>query len=154
MLRRNLHRKKVKRSFACVTCAVFLAAFGVASHAAVEPTNPPVTPREFYNDGTRKLREGKWHEAETSLQVAVASQNDKVQTAALYNLGEVRFRQGQQELSNAPPGNDLSAKSQHAEQTGAAAIHAADDALAGDDLQALIAAYQHGRGAQKELKGA
>src|SRR6188508_2307044 len=64
-------------------------AFGVD---AVRPE--PATPRELYNEGTARLRDGKLREAEALLQVAVASNNEKIQTPALYNLGHTRFRQG------------------------------------------------------------
>jgi hypothetical protein len=154
------HREKQNRRGFRLISPIWLAwVLGVMASgnafAIPDVTNKiPVTPRDFYNDGTQKLHEGKLREAETSLQAAVASQNEKVQTAALYNLGEVRFRQGVQELTNTPGGNSSVARSEHAQQSGAGAIHAADDALAGDDLRAIVAAYQRGRGAQKELKGA
>jgi len=157
MLRRHYQFKKVKLLSAPL--AVFLAvfAFGINARDAATPEAPektPDTPREFYNDGTKKLHEGKLRDAETLLQTAVASQNEKIQTAALYNLGEVRFRQGAEELVHAPGGAATGARSQSAQQSGDSALHAADDALAGDDVRSLVAAYQQGRGAQKELRAA
>lgn len=157
MLRRHYHRKKVKLLFAPLAVFLVVFAFGIAAKDAITPDAPektPDTPREFYNDGTRKLREGKLRDAETLLQTAVASQNEKIQTAALYNLGEVRFRQGAEELAHAPGGAATGARAQSAQHSGDDAMHAADDALAGDDVRALVAAYQQGRGAQKELKAA
>ena len=121
--------------------------------APTAPEKELSSPRDFYNDGTKKLKDGKLRDAEMSLQTAVASQDEKIQPAALYNLGEVRFRQGVEELKNIMNGGGHG-QSQHAEQSGADAIRDADSALAGDDLQALVAAYQHGRGAQRELKAA
>ena len=59
--------------------------------ATPEPA-PPATPREFYNAGTRQLRDGKLREAEASLESALASQDpNSLQPPALYNLGLVRF---------------------------------------------------------------
>jgi hypothetical protein len=134
-----------------------LASLAVMAEGPVAPVAPAkelTTPREFYNDGTQKLKEGKLRDAEVSLQTALISQDERIQPAALYNLGEVRFRQGIHELTNAPGGSALGAKSDHAQQSGDDAIRAADKALAGDDLQALVEAYQRGRGAQRELKAA
>lgn len=111
-------------------------------------------PREIYNEGTRKLREGKLNEAEAILQNAVASQNAGVQAEALYNLGEARFQQGMQEYTNAPDGRPIVAKSALADEHAGTAIKAADDALAGDDMQAMLSAYLHGRAARKELRAA
>ena len=135
-----------------VLLLMVFVSLGNLAAAPAQPEKEPASPRDFYNDGTRKLKEGKLHEAETSLQTAVASQDEKVQPAALYNLGEVRFRQGVTELTNILGGGH--AQSQHAEESGADAIRGADKALAGEDLQALVEAYQHGRGAQHELKAA
>jgi tetratricopeptide (TPR) repeat protein len=156
MLRLNRHCKGLQLRLAHFVAVFSLLAFVAAAKDA--GTNAPeqisATPREFYNDGTRKLSEGKLRDAETSLQTAVASQNEKIQPAALYNLGEVRFRQGIQILTNAPDGDSTHAKSQHAKQTGDTALQAADEALAGDDINALVAAYLQGKGARKELKSA
>jgi hypothetical protein len=137
---------------ACMGLFIVCISLQNLTAAPASPEKELSSPRDFYNDGTKKLKEGKLREAETSLQTAVASQDEKIQPAALYNLGEVRFRQGVSELTNILGGGH--AQSQHAQQSGADAIRDADGALAGDDLQALVAAYQHGRGAQRELKAA
>jgi hypothetical protein len=153
---RFMGRANLSRKLSALYLLSVLALIAVWN-AAGEPTAPdntPATPRDFYNDGTQKLHAGKLREAEASLQAAVATQNEKVQTAALYNLGEVRFKQGAQELTNAPGGAAMEARSQHAQNTGTGALAAADEALAGDEVMALVAAYQRGRGAQKELKAA
>lgn len=156
MLRNILHHKKNRPHAArllLVFVSIFLAGISGASPTPATSEKELSSPREFYNDGTQKLKDGKLREAEASLQTAVASQDERVQTAALYNLGEVRFRQGAQELTNVSP-RAVDSQSSHAQQSGADAIRQADAALAGDDLQALVAAYQHGRGAQRELKAA
>ena len=59
------------------------------------------SPREVFNAGTKLLRAGKLKDAEDALQRAVASQDDRVQAAALYNLGLVRVAQGAEILKTA-----------------------------------------------------
>jgi hypothetical protein len=154
----NFPRRTMPRSG--LRAAAFVAAAGLSLLAAMnapcagdEPDHEP-SARELYNDGTRKLTEGKLGEAESYLQSAVGSQDTLVQPAALYNLGLTRFQQGARELTNAPEPGALDAQSAHAGQTGATAIHAIDDALAGEDLQAMVDAYLRGRGARRELKNA
>jgi len=120
---------------------------------AAEP-QPPSSPQQFYNQGTQKFREGKLREAESSLQVAVASQNEKVQIPALYNLGHVRFREGIEDLKSGPNAKAGEAAANHANADAESAIHSADLALAGWDVNAIAAAYMQGRGARKELKAA
>src|SRR4051794_38808185 len=71
---------------------------------AAGESEPPDSPPQFYNQGTKKYSEGKLREAEASLQTALASQNEKVQIPALYNLGHVRFREGLEELKGGPNG--------------------------------------------------
>jgi hypothetical protein len=122
--------------------------------APVDSDPTPASARQLYNEGTLKFREGKLREAESSLQSAVASQSDTVQSAALYNLGHVRFRAGLEELKAGPDGKSAEAQGNQAYATGGGAIRAADEALAGEDLNTMIAAYQRGRGARKEIKAA
>ena len=114
----------------------------------------PVTPRDYYNAGTRELRAGKLREAEASLETTVASQQERLQVPALYNLGHVRFAQGVETLKKSPPAGPTVARGRAAESQADEAIKQMDDALAGDDVQKLVAAYMRGRGARKELKSA
>ncbi len=114
----------------------------------------PRSPREFYNDGTQRFREGKLREAEASLQTAVAGDDERVQPPALYNLGEVRFQQGQEALKQAPEGHAVQARSDAALGLADQAINVARTALAGEDLGAVVRAYLLGRGARRELKAA
>jgi tetratricopeptide (TPR) repeat protein len=124
-----------------------------AAPVSPEPA-PPTTPREFYNAGTRKLREGKLREAEPLLESALGSQQDSLQPVALYNLGHVRFGQGLEELKKAPPGRAALAAGQAASQQTDQAIRAAAEALAGNDLEKMVEAYRRGRGRRRELKAA
>jgi hypothetical protein len=122
--------------------------------AADSEASSPETPREFYNTGTRELKSGKLREAEASLESTVASQEERLQVPALYNLGHVRFAQGAEVLKKSPPGGQTVARGRAAERQADTAIRQIDDALAGNDDQKLVAAYMHGRGARKELKSA
>jgi hypothetical protein len=115
---------------------------------------PPATPREFFNAGTQKLREGKLREAEAFLESTLASQNEQFQPPALYNLGHVRFGQGKEELKKGPAAGPTLAYSRAASQAAQAAIRSADDALAGDDVNKMVASYMAGRGVRKELNAA
>ena len=122
-----------------------------SSTLAPEPA-PPSTPREFYDAGTRQLVAGKLREAEASLQNALESQNQQLRPPALYNLGLVRFKQGAEQLKKGPQAKPTAARGQAVARQTDAAIRQADEALAGNDVQRMVAAYQRGRGARKELK--
>jgi chromosome segregation ATPase len=124
-----------------------------SENAPVEAT-PPSTPREYFNAGTEKLREGKLREAEAFLESALSSQVERLQPAALYNLGHVRFQQGVEELKKGPSAKESSARGRRASALADQALNSVDDALASDDVQKMVAAYFEGRGARKELKAA
>jgi Ca-activated chloride channel family protein len=126
--------------------------FAGAPAAASEPA--PVTPRDFFNAGTRRLREGRLREAETLLQTAVAGQAESLQPTALYNLGHTRFADGLEALKKSPDGRQATARAQQTASWADAAIRMADAALAGNDVQQMLAAYQRGRGVRKELNAA
>jgi hypothetical protein len=130
-----------------------IAATSSATNSAPEPP-PPSNPREFFNAGTRKLHEGKLREAEAFLESALSSQIQTLQPSALYNLGEVRFNQGIEELKKASESGQTTARGNMAARDAGDAIKVADDALASDDIQKMVAAYLHGRGVRKELKAA
>jgi hypothetical protein len=127
---------------------------GVAASADSPEAPPPSTPRDFFNAGTQKLQEGKLREAEAFLENAIASQSETLQPPALYNLGHVRFKQGVEELKKGPSAAASAARGRAAAAAADDAIHAADEALAGDDIQKMVGAYLRGRGARKELKAA
>lgn len=120
----------------------------------LEPEKPPVTSRDFFNAGTRRLREGKLREAEASLQAALAKQDERVQPASLYNLGHVRFAQGLEELKKSLAAGPTASRARTANQQAELAIQVAADALGGKDVQKMVAAYLNGRGARKELRAA
>jgi tetratricopeptide (TPR) repeat protein len=122
-------------------------------NAAPEPV-PPSTPREFFNAGTEKLRQGKLREAEAFFQTALAAQNEQLQPPTLYYLGHVRFGQGLDELKKGPSARPVRARSEVAGYSADKAIEQADEALAGEDVQKMVAAYLRGRGTRKELRDA
>ena len=66
-----------------LSLALSLSAAGSSSeartNAAAVQEKPPVTSKDFFNAGTRRLREGKLREAEASLQAALAKQDERVQ---------------------------------------------------------------------------
>jgi hypothetical protein len=100
------------------------------------------------------LSTGKLREAEAYLETALASQNERLQTPALYNLGHVRFDQGVEELKKAPSAQSAAVSCQAAERQGEAALAAADAALESNDVQKMVAAYLQGKGKRRELKAA
>src|SRR5437868_3908593 len=73
-----------------------------ASTSADSRETAPSKPRELYNAGTREFKSGKLREAEALLETTLASQDERLQTPALYNLGHVRFSQGKEELKKGP----------------------------------------------------
>ncbi|EEF57922.1 hypothetical protein [Pedosphaera parvula] len=157
----NEHNQKTGRgrgiqgsSFASLLIIAVFALSTMAASTGGGDSDTQETARQLYNNGTEKLRDGKLREAESYLQSAVASQNEKVQGPALYNLGHVRFKTGLEELKKSPEGSSAGPRSSQALDTGSGAIKALDEALVSDDVKAMVAAYQRGRGARKELKGA
>ena len=123
------------------------------SPSVTEPTSP-TSPREFFNAGTRQLSAGKLPEAEVSLATALASQDQQIRPAALYNIGLVRFGQGVEQLKKGPVAKPTVARGERAARQGDEAIRQAEEALASDDVQRMVSAYMRGRGTRKELKAA
>src|SRR5260370_17741740 len=99
--KRNIRAKRTQtRAKSAAWIAAALALGASLASGAISGSDNSSNPRQLYNDGTLKFREGKLGEAETYFQSAVGSQNETVQVPALYNLGCVRFKQGEQELKN------------------------------------------------------
>jgi tetratricopeptide (TPR) repeat protein len=115
---------------------------------------PEPSPLELYNTGARQLQAAKLREADASLESAVATQNQRLQPPALYNLGLVRFGLGIEQLKKGPPAKQTLARGQSAAQQADAALRQANEALGGNDVDKMVAAYMRGRGARKELKAA
>jgi tetratricopeptide (TPR) repeat protein len=148
------------RTSACRICLFFNFALLIFnSHAATNtpaarPERPPETARDFYNAGTRMLQERKLREAESYLETCLARQEEALQSAALYNLGHTRFAQGVELLKKAPDARKAASRANNATAQGAGAILAADNAMAGRELQQMVDAYLQGRGARRELNAA
>jgi hypothetical protein len=137
-------------------CFIFLTSgtARAAASAAGASARLPESPRDYYNAGTKQFHDGKLREAESSLQTAVQSNDERLQPAALYNLGQVRFQQGALALKDAPNSKTAKERGDAACDSAGQAIRAADAALAGDDLEAITRAYLRGKGARKQLKAA
>ena len=125
---------------------------GATPPKATPDLSPPSTPREFFNAGTQKLKDGKLREAEALFQSVLAAQAERLQSPALYNLGHVRFAQGVEELKKGPSARPSVNRAEGAGQSADEAIREADDALGGTDVQKMIAAYMRGRGARRGLR--
>ena len=135
--------------------AVFIALLGSLAFGRPASAQPEMlTPERNYNEGTQLALHKKLPDAETRLQEAVSSQDSRVQEPALYNLGDVRFQQGAEDLKKGPDSQAAMEKSRRAEDSGNSALGAADAALGGADLDALVSAYMQGRGARRDLKSA
>jgi hypothetical protein len=66
----------------------------------------------------------------------------------------VRYAQGAAELKKGPAAKPTAAMGQNAIQRADAAVRQAKDALASNEVERMVAAYQRGRGARKDLKAA
>ena len=143
--------------FFITLCPAAFASTNEATHGDNSISPPRVgqeTARGFYNAGTEKLRAGKWSDAESLLASSLAKQDERVQPAALFNLGHVRFAQGNEELKKSPAAATTSKRSQAAGEAGTGAIQKAADALASNDVQQMVEAYFAGRGVRKEMRAA
>ena len=154
MVEHRIKRDLPPRWAALAQVACLLAFTGDSPAASGVISPGPQSPRQFYNEGTQRLREGKLRDAEADLQIAVGSNNDRLQPPALYNLGHVRFRAGLEALKEMADQGPTRNRSHAASSSAQQAIQAADAALASDELLAIVQAYLQGRGARKELKSA
>jgi tetratricopeptide (TPR) repeat protein len=135
--------------------AVFGAAVAtVSSGDSIPPVTASENPRELYNAGTEKLRAGKLTDAETLLESSLVKQDARVQPAALFNLGHVRFAQGNEELKKTPDAAGTTRRTQAATADGVGAISKVKDALANNDVSQMVEAYLAGRGVRKEMRAA
>jgi hypothetical protein len=131
--------------FATVTACLSLAI--VASAAQLSP-------RAAYNHGVEALEQGRLGEAESWLRGSIFSQRESLQPPALYNLGHVRFRQGEELLKGESPRQPLIDRADTATEDGTDAVMRADRALKSDELMALLDAYLSGRATRKQLRAA
>jgi len=137
-----------------VVLAAWLGAPALGETNAAPPAAVPVTARDFYNAGTRLLAAKKFAEAEKMFQGALAAQDDRVQPAALYNVGHARFAAGLERLKQGPDAQKAGDQGRAALAAGDQALRRADSALAQNNLEGLIQAYVEGRGARRDLRAA
>ncbi|HEX7569968.1 MAG TPA: hypothetical protein VF492_05650 [Verrucomicrobiae bacterium] len=114
----------------------------------------PVTARDFYNAGTRLLTGKKFAEAEKMFESALATQDERVQPPALFNLGHTRFAEGVEILQKGPDAQKVVTQGYAALAAGETAIRSAESALEENNLDKLIGAYIEGRGARHDLRDA
>ena len=108
--------------------------------------------REFYNEGVGKLGKGELRDAEMMLRKAAGADVETVQPLALYNLGHVRFRQGEETMKGEGNRQQLLDSSAAAVTVAEEAIRNAGRALESDELKEIIAAYMDARASRKELR--
>ncbi|MBW8865392.1 MAG: hypothetical protein JF609_10840 [Verrucomicrobia bacterium] len=122
------------------------------THAA--DTNAPATARDFYNEGTKLLTAKKLTEAERMFESSLAGQDERVQPAAMYNLGHVRYADGVEILKKGPDAQKLSTQGGAVLAAGENAIRSGEAALAENQLDKMISAYLEGRDARRDLRSA
>ena len=108
--------------------------------------------RELYNDGVTRLAKGELRDAEMALRKAAGADVESVQPLALYNLGHVRFRQGEETLNGEGNRQQLLDSSAAAVTVAEEAIRNGGRALESEAVQEIIAAYMDARAARKELR--
>ncbi len=111
-----------------------------------------VTPREAYNLGVDALKKGYLREAESWLLRSTAAQRESLQPPALYDLGHVRFQQGQELLKGESPRQPLIDRGDTANEDGIDATMRAGRALKTDQLNDILEAYMQGRPVRKQLR--
>ena len=124
----------------------------LATSPALATTSEKQGAREFYNEGVSRLGKGELRDAEMSLRRAAGADVESVQPLALYNLGHVRFRQGEETLKGEGSRQQLLDSSAAAVNVAEEAIRNGGRALESDELKEIIAAYMDARAAQKDLR--
>ncbi|HEV2691637.1 MAG TPA: hypothetical protein VG347_01950 [Verrucomicrobiae bacterium] len=121
---------------------------------AADETNVPVNARDLYNTGTKFLAAQKYADAERAFSAALVAQDDRVQSAAMFNLAHVRFADGMEILKKGPDAQKISVQGKAALAAGADAIRNGESALAENQMDKMITAYLEGRGARRQLVAA
>lgn len=145
---------KIQNAKNRTVCAVAVLLFHFSFFILNSTAAALETARDYFNAGTRQLQTNQLREAEAQLLGTLAQQDERLQPAALYNLGHVRFAQGVEALKKSPDAARTTGQARAAAARSAAAIRSADAALAGNDIQQMVAAYQQGRGARREMRAA
>jgi len=107
---------------------------------------------DAYNRGVDALKKGTLREAESWLLQSTAFQRESIQPPALYDLGHVRFRLGQELLKGESPRQPLLDRGDTANEDGVDATMRAGRALKKDQLNDILEAYLQGRPVRKQLR--
>lgn len=151
-MKSEIRNPKSERRRNLAACASLLLLFGLLTQPARGAE--PQTTRELFNSGVRHLQTNQLREAEAQLQAVLMRQEARWQPAALYNLGHVRFAQGVEALKKSPDVAGTTSRARAAAAHAEAAIRQADAALAGNNLERMIDAYQQGRAVRREMRAA
>lgn len=111
-----------------------------------------VTPREAYNQGVDALKKGYLREAESWLLRSTSAQRESLQPPALYDLGHVRFKQGQELLKGESARQPLIDHTDTVNEDGIDATMRANRALKTDQLNDILEAYLQGKPVRKQLR--
>jgi hypothetical protein len=114
----------------------------------------PITARDFYNAGTHLLAATNFAAAERMFLASLAAQDEQVQPLAVYNLGHTRFADGLALYQKGPAAQKVSNRGRAALAAGQNAIREAASSLADQQMEKMVAAYQAGRSARRELRAA
>jgi len=146
-------RSEVRRRSGLVLLLVVVGLSGGYRVRAADPdSSAPTGPIDLYNQGTAKLKQGNLHEAEAALNEAVPGGAEALQSPALYNLGIVRFRAGQEILKSAKGPDALQSPVGAGLQSAGATLRKADAALGRNDLEEMMSAYEQARVDNHHLK--
>jgi len=121
---------------------------------AADGAAAPPNSRDLYNEGTKLLAAKKYADAERMFAAALAVQDDRVQPAAMFNLGHVRFADGMEILKKGPDAQKVAAQGNAALVAGENAIRAGEASLADSQADKMLSAYLAGRGARRDLRAA
>jgi hypothetical protein len=110
------------------------------------------SPRELYNQGVQQLAKNQLREAEGSLRMAVQGNQASVQPVALYNLGHVRFAQGQETLKGEGNRQMLLDSGTAASALAEEVIRRIGPVTESEDVNTLVGAYMDARAARKRIR--
>jgi tetratricopeptide (TPR) repeat protein len=121
---------------------------------ALEATNvaPPVTARDFYNTGTQLLAGKKFADAERMFQAALAAQDERVQSPALYNLGHARFAAGMELLKNKMTASGYTDRGSRLIDESQSSLRQAESAILEGNKEKMIEAYLECRHLRHDLR--
>lgn len=144
----------MKFSAAIIKLLLLATCAGGGRSFAAEMKDEPQSACDLFNAGTRALRAKKFPDAEKWLKSALMTQDEKLQPAALYNLGHVRFEDGMEALKKGPSASDAMRRGKAVSAVADQVLQQGRTAVGENNLERMIASYQNGRGLRKELREA